>query len=113
MQVHVLHTFACVSAASAASLADESIHEGIHKGWRPPKAAATLCGGGAKRRPLHGWIRGGQGGSRRSKGRQWGVNGASMGVNGASMGCKWASMGRQWGVNGASMGVNGEEKFTP
>ena len=26
------------------------IHRGIHKGWRPPKAAATLCGDGAKRR---------------------------------------------------------------
>mgnify|MGYP003327378501 CR=1 FL=1 len=32
------------------------IHKGIHKGWRPPKAAATLCGGGAKRRLLYGWV---------------------------------------------------------
>ena len=23
------------------------VHEGIYKGWRPPKAAATLCGGAA------------------------------------------------------------------
>ena len=81
MQVHVLHTFACASAASAASLAATN-----------PSMKESTKGGGAKRRPLHGWIRGGQGGSRRSKGRQWGVNGASMGVNGASMGRQLASI---------------------
>ena len=36
--------------------AHTTMHEGIHKGWRPPKAAATLCGGGAKRRLLYGWV---------------------------------------------------------
>ena len=33
-----------------------SIHEGIHTGGRAPKARAPLCGGGAKRRLLHGWV---------------------------------------------------------
>ena len=28
-------------------------YRGIHKGGRPPKAAASLCGGGAKRRLLY------------------------------------------------------------
>ena len=32
------------------------IHEGIHTGERAPKAPAPLCGGGAKRRFLHGWV---------------------------------------------------------
>ena len=35
-------------------------YRGIHKGGRPPKAAAPLCGGGAKRRLLYGWVYGGR-----------------------------------------------------
>ena len=42
-------------------------YRGIHKGGRPPKAAAPLCGGGAKRRLLYGWVCGGWGGSRRGR----------------------------------------------
>ena len=45
MQVHVLHTFACVSAASAASLTATN-----------PSMKESTKGGGAKRHLLHGWI---------------------------------------------------------
>ena len=64
----VYHSLPSASEAVWAMLGHLTpIHEGIHEGWRPPKAAATLCGGGAKRRLLHGWLCGRWGGSRRSR----------------------------------------------
>ena len=61
------------------------IHEGIHKGWRPPPFAEAARSAAPF---MDGFVAAKEAAD------------AARGVNGASMERQWASMGRQWGVNG-------------
>ena len=48
------HIYVCFCRVCCLPSPHTPIHKGIHKGGRPPKAAAPLCGGEAKRRLLSG-----------------------------------------------------------